>query len=191
MTDMIRRICVFCGSSSGNGPRFIEAAQQLGEQLIQRDMDLVYGGSDVGLMGTIARTMLSGGREVHGVIPRTLHEQVDQLRITDLIIVESMHERKAAMYELADAFIAMPGGIGTFEELFETCTWNQLGYLKKPAAVLNVHGYYDPMLDQLRKAVAMGFMKQEHLDALVVSDDPAELLDLLVERRIEYIPKWQ
>jgi uncharacterized protein (TIGR00730 family) len=189
--SVIRTVCVFCGSSTGSSGCYPTGAQLLGNVLADAGMDLVYGGSDVGLMGLVARTMLARSRRVTGIIPRALQEVTRPLDITELIIVDTMHERKAAMYERSDAFIALPGGIGTFEELLEAFTWSQLGYLKKPVAVLNINGYYDLLLQQLAVSVRSGFMKQTHLDGLLVHDDPNELVGMLQSTDYAYHPKWQ
>ncbi len=174
---MIKSVCVFCGSSTGVSECYSQAAKTLGEVLSQEEIDLVYGGSNVGLMGIVARTMINHGRHVTGIIPSALHRIVEPLDITKLIIVDTMHQRKAAMYERSDAFIALAGGIGTLEEFMETFTWQQLGYLQKPIALLNTNGYYDLLIKQLEHNIAAGFMKQANLDDLIISDDPRELID--------------
>lgn len=187
---MITSICVFCGSSSGNLDIYRQAAVSLGETLSRAGIDLVYGGSNIGLMGTVARTMLEHGRKVTGIIPKALHSVVDPLEVSELIVVDTMHERKASMYERSDAFIALPGGIGTFEELLETYTWSQLGYLQKPVGILNTNGYYDLLIKQLAHSVSSGFMKQSHFDELIVSDTPKDLLRSMEDYSYAYKPKW-
>ena len=188
---MISTVCIFCGSSSGNSPVFADAAASLASLMADRGLDMVYGGSNIGLMGLVASTMLERGRSVTGIIPRALFEVVEHLEVTDLKVVETMHERKAAMYERSDAFIALPGGIGTFEELLEVYTWGQLGYLEKPVSILNVEGYYDHLIMQLRHSVGSGFMKQHHLDSLIIESDPSALLDRLESSTYTFQPKWQ
>jgi uncharacterized protein (TIGR00730 family) len=171
-----RRVAVFCGSNCGADPSFTAAAQDFGRLLCAQGHALVYGGGDVGLMGVIADTMMAAGGQVLGVIPRLLVErEVAHRGITELILVESMHDRKRRMYELADVMIAMPGGIGTFEEIFEALTWNQLGIHKKPCGLLNIGGYYDPLVAQLEHAVRQGFVRQS-LDSMLAVASDAELL---------------
>lgn len=170
------RICVFCGSSNGGDPRFLTAAREFGRALAAEGIGLVYGGASVGLMGALADTVLDAGGEVIGVIPRALvDKEVAHNGLADLRIVDSMHTRKALMAELSDAFVALPGGIGTFEELLEIWTWAQLGHHGKPCAVYNVAGYYDLLLAFLDHALAAGFLKAMHRDMLIVADRPDEL----------------
>lgn len=188
---MISTVCVFCGSSRGNSPVYAEAAKQLADTLSKKELDLVYGGSNIGLMGIVASTMLDAGRKVTGVIPQALFDAVEHLEVTELKVVDTMHERKAAMYEAADAFIALPGGIGTFEELLEVYTWGQLGYLNKPVSILNINGYYDHLVSQLNHSVASGFMKQTHLDSLIIESSPEPLVERLGSYTYDYTPKWQ
>jgi uncharacterized protein (TIGR00730 family) len=189
--NSIQSICVFCGSSMGSNPCYEKSASALADELSSRGIDLVYGGSDIGLMGTVARAMLKHGRKVTGIIPRALHEHVKTLDVSDLIVVETMHERKAAMYERADAFLALPGGIGTFEELLEVYTWSQLGYLEKPTSLLNVNGYFDFLLKQLEHSAREGFMKQFHIENLLVSSSPATLLDKIASYQYTFRAKWE
>ncbi len=149
----LRRAAIFCGSSHGDDPAFTRAAEKMGEELVRRDIGLVYGGGDVGLMGTVADTVMRLGGHAIGVIPRLLVErEVAHRQLSDLIVVETMHERKQKMYGLADVVIALPGGIGTFEELFEALTWNQLGIHRKPCGLLDVAFYYRPLVAQLAAA---------------------------------------
>jgi uncharacterized protein (TIGR00730 family) len=158
-----RRVCVFCGSSGGRSPAFAAAATELGLALAQEGRTLVYGGGDVGLMGVLADATLSAGGEVIGVIPDgLLVREVGHTGLTELRVTSSMHERKAEMEELADAFIALPGGLGTFEELCEMLTWAQLGIHAKPVVVLDVEGFYEPFFGLLETAVRQGFMKEQH-----------------------------
>lgn len=173
----MKRICVFCGSSPGARPAYAEAARELGRLLAATGIDLVYGGASVGLMGILARTVLDGGGRVTGVIPRMLEEkEIALTRLSDLRVVESMHERKALMAELSDGFIALPGGIGTIEEFVEVLTWLQLGIHGKPCGLLNSDGYYDRLLDFFDHMAAEGFIRPECREAVLVDRDPAELL---------------
>ncbi len=188
---MLKSVCVFCGSSRGNSPIYETSAKELAVALSNNSLDLVYGGSNIGLMGVVASTMLSLGRSATGVIPTALYEAVEQLEGIELIVVDTMHERKSTMYEKADAFIALPGGIGTFEELLEVYTWVQLGYLKKPVSLLNINGYYDHLIAQLQHSTESGFMKQHHLDSLIIESDPKLLIERLGSASYSYIPKWQ
>jgi uncharacterized protein (TIGR00730 family) len=174
------RICVYCGSSPGNRPEYMEAASQLGRELAHRQIGLVYGGGSVGMMGAVARAVHDNGGDVYGVIPEPLTpKELSGAPVGRLEIVDSMHARKARMAELADAFVAMPGGFGTFEELFETITWCQLGIHAKPIGLLNVAGYYDPIRQMVARAIDEGFVRSNYYDLLVVSPEPAELLERL------------
>ena len=176
----MNRLCVYCGSSTGNNPEYTHAAVKLGEGLAARRLGLVYGGGSMGLMGEIANAALGAGGEVIGIIPQAqvdngeAHQGVSELRI-----VPSMHERKAMMADISDAFIAMPGGLGTLEELLEVLTWNQLGLLRKPCALLNVHGYYDPLIAFLDSSVSAGFIQLEHRQLLHCAEQPDFLLDFI------------
>ena len=177
---MIRSICVFCGSSSGDNPRFGDAARDVGHEIGRRGWTLVYGGGRVGLMGVLANAALAAGGTVVGVIPRFLYEwEVGHDGLTRLEIVETLTERKLRMGELADAFLSLPGGIGTLDELFEAWSWAQLGLQPKPSALLNVAGYYDGLVAFLDRAAASGFMKPQHRALLSVGTDPGRLLDAL------------
>jgi uncharacterized protein (TIGR00730 family) len=174
------RICVFCGSSPGARPEYGEAARALGAAMVTRGAGLVYGGGSVGLMGVLADAVLAGGGEVVGVIPRGLaRRELAHGGITAMHVVDSMHERKAMMASLADGFVALPGGLGTFDETLEMLTWTQLGIHRKPVGVLNVAGYFDGLLRLLGHAVAEGFVRPEYLALLLVDDTPARLLDAL------------
>jgi hypothetical protein len=186
----MKRICVFCGSNAGAQPEYRQAAQQLGRVLVEQGLGLVYGGSKVGLMGEIAKTVLEAGGEVVGVIPSTLAEQeLAYQQLTDLRVVGSMHERKALMAELADGFVALPGGLGTLEELFEILTWAQLGMHAKPSGLLNVCQYFNRLLDFVEHAVEERFVKPEHGRMLQVDSDPAELLRKMDAYRAPQIGK--
>jgi uncharacterized protein (TIGR00730 family) len=179
------RVCVFCGSKSGRDQVYRETAEQLGKLLVARGLRLVYGGGSVGLMGVIADAVLAAGGQVTGVIPRMLatkellHTGVQNMHVTD-----SMHSRKARMEELSDAFVALPGGFGTLEELLEIITWAQLGIHKKPVGILNVAGYFDPFIQLIDHAIVQGFIKPKHRQLIVCASDPASLLDELVRYRV-------
>jgi uncharacterized protein (TIGR00730 family) len=179
IVPMIRNVCVFCGSSVGARQEYAAAAESVGRILAQRDIGLVYGGGNIGIMGVLARATLAEGGRVLGVIPQKLYEMVSHVELTELIIVKDMHERKARMAAAADAFIALPGGVGTFEELFEVWAWRDIGYHAKPVGLLEVAGFYAPMLSFLERVVAEGFIKESHLADLVVEEDPDRLLDRL------------
>lgn len=182
---VMKRICVFCGSSMGNRPTFQAAAQQLGQTLLERDIGLVYGGGSVGLMGEIARTVAEGGGQVIGIIPGALKtKEIVGAVYGELIEVATMHERKAKMANLADAFIAMPGGYGTLDELFEAVTWGQLGIHQKPIGLLNVDEYFTPLAQWVDNALAMGFVRPQHRALLAMAAEPTHLLDQLVA----YVP---
>ena len=189
--SILLRICVFCGSSAGRRPDYVQAAATLGRMLAKAGIGLVYGGAKVGLMGTIADAAREAGGEVIGVMPRSLVErEVAHTGLADLRVVGSMHERKALMAELADAFVALPGGIGTFEEIFEVWTWAQLGSHAKPCAFLNVAGFYDPLLGFLDRVVEEGFLRPGHRDMIVVEQNPDELLARLRTYRAPALTKW-
>ena len=173
-----RKICIFTGSRHGTSPAYAEAAKRLAHDLVGRSFGLVYGGGNVGLMNVIADTVLELGGHVTGVIPNALvSKEVAHLGLSDLRVVNSMHERKALMAELSDGFIALPGGIGTMEEFFEVLSWAQLGIHNKPCGLLNVSGYYDPLIQFLDHAVAEDFVKPKHRALLIVESQPATLLD--------------
>jgi uncharacterized protein (TIGR00730 family) len=187
----MKRICVYCGSSSGARQAYTHAAQALGKSLVRRGLGLVYGGSDVGLMGTLADTVLSQGGEVIGVIPEPLvAKEVAHRGLTDLRIVHSMHERKAMMAELADAFIAMPGGFGTLEEFSEIVTWIQLGLHRKPCGLLNVEGYYDGLLAFLNHAVAEGFIHADYRAVVLTDAEPEALVEKILSTSAPHLRKW-
>lgn len=185
------RFTVFCGSSFGFDPVYRDVAAGLGRELAGAGIGLVYGGGNVGLMGALADAALEAGGEVIGVIPRALVErEVAHAGCTELLVTANMHERKALMAERADGFIALPGGIGTMEELFEVWTWGQLGWHPKPCALLNVGGYYDGLIAFLDNMVMQGFLTKDHRDMLIVAESVADLIDLLAD----YVPpqtgKW-
>jgi len=185
------RICIFCGSSTGSRPAYADAARAMGRALIRRGIGLVYGGGCVGLMGTIADAVMKGGGEVIGVIPDALVErELAHDDISQLIVVRSMHDRKAKMAELSDAFIAMPGGYGTFEEFCEIITWAQLGLHRKPCGILNVEGYYDPLLALFDRAVADGFLRPANRHLVIEERDPDRLLGTLGSYTPPRTEKW-
>jgi uncharacterized protein (TIGR00730 family) len=187
----IHRLAIFCGSNSGARPDYVEATRSLGRLLAERGIGIVYGGSSVGLMAVLADTMLDELGDVIGVIPRMLVErEVANKALTDLRIVESMHQRKALMAELADGFIALPGGIGTLEEFFEIWTWAQLGMHDKPCGLLNIAGYFDPLLEFLDRAVSEKFVREVHRNMVVVESDPAALLARFEAYEAPRVVKW-
>ena len=187
----MRRVCVFCGSSVGRQSVYQDAATAMGSLLASRGIGLVYGGGNVGLMGVIADAVLAGGGEVIGVIPRSLADrEIAHTGVTDLRVVDSMHARKAMMADLSDAFIAMPGGVGTFEEFFEAVTWTQLGVHRKPCGLLNTAGFYTPLAAFIDQAVTEGFIKPVHRASIVVDDHPERLLDSLAKVELPDVPKW-
>ncbi len=187
----MRRICVFCGSSPGADPRYAAAARSLGAEIARRGLALVYGGASVGLMGVVADAALAGGGEVIGVLPFPLaRKEIAHPGLTDLRIVDSMHERKAQMVELSDGFIALPGGVGTLEEFFEVLTWAQLGLHAKPCGVLDVGGYFDPLLRFLDDAVEARFVKPKHRALVLVDEHPESLLDAFAAHRATPEEKW-
>ncbi|MFE5322699.1 TIGR00730 family Rossman fold protein [Paenibacillus sp. NPDC056579] len=184
----MKRICVFSGSNPGNHAEYEQAANRLGDALVTHGMDLVYGGASVGLMGRVADKVLSAGGQAIGVMPRGLfRRELAHTGLTEFHEVETMHERKALMASLSDAFISLPGGLGTYEELFEAACWSQIGIHKKPIGLLNVRGFYNPLIDMLKHTVREGFMREENLGLLVVESDP----ERLVEGLLNYVPVEQ
>jgi len=184
-------ICVFCGSNAGRSEVYADAARALARAIAGRGMKLVYGGGNIGLMGVLAEAGLAAGGQVIGVTPRRLLEkEVVHQELSELRVVESMHERKALMAELSDAFIALPGGLGTFEEMFEVLTWTQLGFHRKPCGLLNVAGFYDRLTAFLDHAVAERFLKAEHRAMVLVEHEPDTLIDRLQSCRLPEVSKW-
>lgn len=187
----IKRVAVFCGSNPGARPEYVAAAKSLGRTLAERGIGLVYGGSNVGLMAAIADEMMDELGDVIGVIPKTLVErEVANTALSDLRIVHSMHERKALMAELADGFIALPGGVGTLEEFFEIWTWAQLGMHRKPCGLLNAAGYYDPLLTFLDRSVEEKFVRQVHRQMVIVEAEAEALLDRFAAYEPPQVVKW-
>ncbi|MFZ5582197.1 MAG: TIGR00730 family Rossman fold protein [Pseudomonadota bacterium] len=192
----MKRICVFCGANAGNRPQYRSEAEKLGRLLAARGLELVYGGGNVGLMGIVADACLEAGGSVIGVIPEALMgkevagRHVDHRNLTRLEVVDSMHTRKARMAELADGFIAMPGGFGTFEEFCEVLTWGQLGFHVKPMGLLNVAGYYDTLLALFDHAVQEGFLRQQNRDMALADADPSRLLEAMAVFTPEPVSKW-
>lgn len=185
------RLCVYCGSSLGEDPRFERAAMQAGAHLASRGIAVVYGGGHVGLMGALANATLAAGGHVIGVIPAALRaKELAHEGVTTLHVVASMHERKQLMADLSDGFIALPGGIGTLEELFETLTWLQLGFHSKPVGLLNVAGFYDPLIRFLENMVVAGLLRAEHLDYLIVETEMEPLLRRMAAFEPVALGKW-
>jgi uncharacterized protein (TIGR00730 family) len=185
------RICVFCGSRSGRLPVYREAAERFGALLAREGIGLVYGGGAIGLMGAVADAAMAEGGEVIGVIPKALDKrEIAHRRITELHVVSSMHERKAMMAELSDAFVALPGGIGTLEELFEVWTWAQLGLHVKACGLLDVRGFYGGLAQFIDHVLEEGFLKPEHRDVLIVERDPVALLGRIKSFRPAATPQW-
>lgn len=178
-SSRMNSICVFCGSSTGFSELYQLAAVELGQELCRRNLELVYGGGNVGLMGILAQTVLDGGGRVTGIIPQAIHEKIAPLKGVETVVVPDMHIRKQKMHDLSDGFIALPGGIGTFEEILEAFTWSQLGFHQKPVALLNIAAFYKPMLEQFSHTVKEGFMKESHSKTLLVEESAASLLDAM------------
>ena len=187
----MKRICVYCGANRGRDPAFAVAARAMGEALARRGIELVTGGGRVGLMGVIADATLEAGGRVTGVIPQALmNKELGHAGLSELIVTASMHERKAKMAELSDGFVAMPGGLGTYEELFEIWTWAQLGWHHKPCGLLNAAGFYDKLVAFLDGASDAQFLKPEHRAMLVVDADPDRLLDRFAAYTPPVVTKW-
>jgi uncharacterized protein (TIGR00730 family) len=188
---VIRSLCIFCGSNSGNDPAYANAARDFGALLAKSNIALVYGGGHVGLMGIVADAVLAGGGNAIGVIPRMLWDrEVGHRNLTELHVVETMHDRKAMMASLSDAFVALPGGLGTLEEIFEVWTWAQLGIHSKPLGFLDALGFYAPLLSFLDGAVGAGFVRAQHRSMAIVDVDPASLLRRLSDYDPPTVEKW-
>jgi uncharacterized protein (TIGR00730 family) len=188
----MRRLCVFCGSSTGHRPEYRDAARRFGEVLAERGVGLVFGAGHIGLMGVVADAVLAAGGDAVGVIPQALvDKELAHRRLTELRVVDTMHQRKALMADLADGFAALPGGYGTADELFEVLTWAQLGLHAKPIGLLNVAGFFDPLLAWVDHCVGEGFLRREHRELLRVSSEPEGLLgSLLRSQPVPQLPKW-
>lgn len=187
----MKRICVFCGSNSGSNPQYLQAAENVGEFLAHNQIELVYGGGRVGLMGKIAETVLANGGQVIGIIPEQLAaREVAYAGLTELFVVTSMHERKALMAELSDGFIALPGGFGTFEEFCEIVTWAQLGIHQKPCALLNVAGFYDSLIAMIDYSTSQNFIRPEHRSLVLVDDNIETLYQKMKNFEPPILEKW-
>ena len=187
----MRRVCVYCGSNPGKRPEYAAAAKELADVLVRHEIELVYGGSDKGIMGVMADAVLEQGGKVHGVIPQFLIEkEIAHQGLTELHVVKSMHDRKSMMAALSDGFIAMPGGFGTLEEIIEMLTWTQLGFHEKPCGLLNVAGYFDGLLDYLDHAVDQGFLKAQNREMLLSDTDALGLLGQFDRYQVPRVEKW-
>ncbi len=187
----MKAIAVFCGSSSGNDNLIIKQSKLLGETFVSNDITLVYGGSKIGIMGTIAKAVIDRGGETVGVIPKFLQtKEIVNNDLTALIITDNMHDRKVIMYDKSDGFIIIPGGFGTMDEFFEITTWGQLGLHTKPIGILNSNGYYDALIEQCKVMVEKGFLKQENFEAVVVDSTINGLLDKMINYKPLPSPKW-
>ena len=192
----MKRICIFCGSNAGMSPRYREEAENVGRLLAERNIELVYGGGNVGLMGAVADACLEAGGTVIGIIPEALMgkevegRSVDHRSLTRLEVVDSMHTRKARMAELSDGFIALPGGVGTFEEFCEVLTWGQLGFHVKPMGLLNVNGFYKPLLSMFDHAVDEGFLRAQNRAMVLADTDIGRLIDAMTTYKPERVSKW-
>jgi uncharacterized protein (TIGR00730 family) len=187
----MRRICVFCGSSAGDDPRYLEAAAHLGQAMASQGIQLVYGGSVMGMMGRLAGAVQEAGGEVIGIIPGVLlNRELPSPEISQLHVVKSMHERKTLMAELSDAFVALPGGLGTLEAFCELLTWGQLGLHRKPCGILNTDGFFNPLIQFFDHSVREGFLEPRHRRMVVVESRPTKLLDLLRAYEPPVVPRW-
>ena len=187
----MKRICVFCGSNNGANPIYLETAEKVGKFLARNNIELVYGGGRVGLMGKVADAVLANGGKVIGAIPESLaSKEIAHQGLTELHIVNSMHERKALMAELSDGFIALPGGFGTFEEFCEIVTWAQLGIHQKPCALLNVNGFYDNLIALIDFSTKENFIREEHRQIVLIESDVEKLYALMKNYRPPFIEKW-
>ncbi|GLQ97523.1 TIGR00730 family Rossman fold protein [Dyella mobilis] len=184
-------LCVYCGSSSGNHPDYVETARAFGTEMVRRGITLVYGGGKVGLMGTVADAVLAAGGKAIGVIPRQLVErEVAHPGLTEMHVVETMHQRKTRMYELSDAFVALPGGFGTMDEMFEMLTWAQLGLHRYPCAFFNVRNYYTALRDMMDHMVSESFVRTENRQGIWFGDDVTQLFEWMSHYQGDHLPKW-
>jgi uncharacterized protein (TIGR00730 family) len=187
----MKHICVYCGSNFGERDSYLEAAQSLGAEMAARDITLVYGGGNVGLMGVVADSVLAAGGKVIGVIPQALvDKEVAHTKLSDLRVVSSMHERKSLMADLADGFIALPGGLGTLEEFCEVATWTQLGFHKKACGLLNIDGFYNGLLSFLNHATREKFIRPEHRSIVLAEENPVKLIEKLSQFEVPTVHKW-
>jgi len=187
----MKKIAVFCGSSAGLNPIYTDITRQLGELLAAQEITLVYGAGNVGLMGVVADACLAKGGKVIGTIPKFLEDkEVAHYGLTELIVTETMHQRKQKMADIVEGIIVLPGGIGTMDEFFEIFTWQQLGLHNNPVGLLNINGFYNHLLEHLAHMTREGFLKSFHRDRIVVAEEPAELLAKMKEQQITYIDKW-
>jgi len=187
----MKHLCIFCGSSKGNDPVYENTALELAEIIVNQGLTMVYGGGSIGIMGVLADRILSLNGKVIGVIPKFLYDlEVGHDNVTELIIVESMHERKQKMAEISDGFLALPGGFGTLEEMGEILTWIQLKLIRKPIGLLNINGFYDQFLDMLDNMVAAGFLKKNNRDILLSSNDPGEIINIIKNAPVFEDTKW-
>lgn len=184
------KICLFSGSSLGQHPIYAEQVRALGEQIGKQGWEVIYGGGNAGLMGVLAQSVLDNGGRVTGIIPKKIAENVPSIELSELLIVETMHERKQLMYERSDAFVTLPGGIGTLEELFEIFTWQQIGYHEKPVAVFNINRFFQPLLQMLDHTVNEGFLSSTCLEQLIVEEDMNILFDRLQSFEYQTVNKW-
>jgi uncharacterized protein (TIGR00730 family) len=191
VSSRLKSVCVYCGSNTGSSPVFAEVAASIGTTLAKSGVRVVYGGGRVGLMGIVADAARAAGGDVVGIIPGALdRREVAHTGLTELHIVQTMHQRKAMMAELSDAFLTLPGGLGTLEELFETLTWSQLGIHQKPVGLINVDGYFDPLLAMLDQFVARGFLRPEHRELLLQADTLPELTEMMERWTPPRVEKW-
>ncbi|WP_419211757.1 TIGR00730 family Rossman fold protein [Maribacter sp. X9] len=187
----MKSIVVFCGSSSGTDLQYAKDAYQLGVTLVEKGIQLVYGGAKIGIMGQVAAGVLKNGGKAIGVIPGFLKKkEVFHEGLTELIITQNMHDRKLKMHELSDGILMLPGGFGTLEEFFEMLTWSQLGLHQHPIGILNTHGFYDPLLEMMQQMVAKGFVKNEHMESILVDTDITQLLEKMERYQPLPVPKW-
>lgn len=187
---MIKSLCVSCGSNNGSSPDYVNGAKTFGKILAENKIKLIFGGANVGLMGTLADSVLQNGGEVAGVITKFLNSKVGHPDLSELYEVETMHERKAKMFSLSDGYVALPGGYGTLEETFEVLTWGQLGFHKKPVGLLNINGYYDSLVKFADHSCSEMFLKKEHRELLLISNDPKDLISKLKSFKPKQVGKW-
>ena len=183
-------MCIFCGSSSGKEPAYARETLKLADFLVAGGISVVYGGGGAGLMGILARRMMERGGSVSGVIPSLIHSKVSDIQLSETILTDDMHQRKSIMYDMSDAFTALPGGIGTIEEISEAYTWQQLGYHSKPVSLYNINGYFNRFTAFLEHSVSQGFIKKIHFDRLIVEKEPEALMNRLESYSGDTVDKW-